>query len=155
MGSMPKSIVAGFGATIVLSLLMILKATMGMLSAMNAIALLSHMGHKLVGLPLSPATGWVLHFLIGSLLWGILYAWSYRMLPGRSAVPKALTFSVVAWLLMMVIVMPMAGQGLFAAHIGIMAAVATLVLHLVWGLALGLIYQVLTGPASSAEKAYQ
>lgn len=155
MGSMPKSIVAGFGATIILSLLMILKATMGMLPAMNAIVMLSHLGHKLVGLPLSPATGWVLHFLIGSLLWGVLYAWSYHMLPGKSAVPKALAFSVIAWLLMMVVVMPMAGKGLFAAHIGIMAAVATLVLHLVWGLVLGLIYQVLASHTGRAEHACQ
>lgn len=144
MNAMAKSLVAAFGATVVLSIVMIFKSTMGVMPAMNAVAMLTHMTHGMLGTPLSPAVGWVVHFLIGTVLWGVLFSVLYSRLPGASAVPKALTFSVIAWLLMMVIVMPMAGKGFFALHIGIMAAVATLVLHLIWGLALGLLYQWLT-----------
>ncbi len=149
MGSFSKAIGAGFIATIVLSAFMVLKSMMGVMPQMNAIAMLTQMAHGMVGLPASPAVGWVIHFMIGSVLWGVLYAVLYARLPGVSAVPKALSFSVLAWLLMMVIVMPMAGKGLFGLGIGAMASVATLVLHLIWGLALGLTYRLLSSKAGA------
>lgn len=152
MGSYSKAIGAGFIATVVLSIIMILKGIMGLMPQMNAIAMLTQMAHGMVGMPASPAVGWVLHFLIGSVLWGVLYALLYAKLPGASALPKALTFSVLAWLLMMLIVMPMAGQGLFGLGIGIMAGVATLVLHLIWGLALGVTYRLLGGPSGAEHQ---
>ncbi|WP_336367732.1 DUF6789 family protein [Marinobacter sp. C2H3] len=151
MGSYLKAIVAGFIATIILSVIMVLKSMMGVLPQMNAIAMLAQMAHGMAGMPASPAVGWVLHFLIGSVLWGVLYALLYAKLPGASALPKALSFSVLAWLLMMVVVMPMAGKGLFGFGIGIMAAVATLILHLIWGLALGVIYRMLTRPSGTEQ----
>lgn len=140
MGIISRAVVAGFGATIVLSILMLIKGAMGMLPAMNVIYMLSHMAHHIAGLPASPAIGWLLHFSIGTILWGILYGAVFSQLPGNSPVVKGLVFSIGAWLLMMVIVMPLAGKGLFAIQIGIMAAVATLVLHLIWGASLGAIF---------------
>ncbi len=145
MGSVVKSITAGFGATLILSFFMIAKSALGVMPAMNAIALLVHLSHNLIGTPPSPVVGWILHFFIGSVLWGVLFGLLQSVLPGDRPVAKALCFSVVAWLLMMVILMPLAGQGLFAVKIGVMAAVATLVLHLIWGASLGLIYQWLQG----------
>jgi len=141
MGNVVKSIAAGFGATLILSLIMIAKSVLGVMPAMNAIALLMHLSHNLIGTPSSPIVGWILHFFIGSVLWGVLFGLLQSVLPGDRPVARALWFSVVAWLAMMVIVMPLAGQGLFALKIGVMAAVATLVLHLIWGASLGLIYQ--------------
>ncbi len=49
-------------------------------------------------------------------------------------------FATAAWLLMMVIVMPLAGAGLFGVHIGLIAPILTLVLHLVYGTVLGGFY---------------
>jgi len=144
MGSYSKAIGAGFIATVILSIIMVLKTVMGVMPQMNAIAMLTQMAHGMAGMPASPVVGWVLHFVIGSILWGVLYALLYAKLPGASALPKALGFSVLAWLLMMVVVMPMAGQGIFGLAIGPMASVATLMLHLIWGVALGMTYRVLT-----------
>lgn len=41
---------------------------------------------------------------------------------------------------MMVMLMPMAGAGLFGMNLGVMAPVMTLVLHLIFGAVLGLSY---------------
>ena len=50
-------------------------------------------------------------------------------------------FSVLAWLLMMLIPMPMAGAGFFGITLGIYGApVMTLILHLIWGAVLGYTY---------------
>jgi len=57
---------------------------------------------------------------------------------------RGMLFSVGAWLLMMVVVMPMAGAGFFAAGIGPAAAIVTLVLHLIFGAVLGGVFDRLT-----------
>jgi len=49
-------------------------------------------------------------------------------------------FASGAWVLMMLIVMPLAGAGLFGIRLGLMAAVMTLVLHVIFGAVLGLGY---------------
>lgn len=143
MHTVLKAVIAGFGATIVLSALMLAKSAMGMLPSMNVIFMLAHMAHHMLGMPALPVTGWLLHFFIGTVLWGVSYGLLINVLPGKSPITKGMVFSIAAWILMMVVVMPLAGKGLFATQIGIMAPVATLVLHLIWGAALGLVFQLL------------
>jgi len=147
-----RSIVAGFVATLALSILMIIKGTLGMLPQMNVIRMLAGMAHAHLELPPSPGIGWIAHFLIGTLLWGIGFALLYKVLPGRAAVAKGLSFSVLAWLLMMLIPLPMAGAGLFGLKLGPMVPVATLVLHLAWGAVLGWTYGKL-GPREALLEA--
>ena len=48
-----------------------------------------------------------------------------------------MAFGVLAWLLMMLIPMPMAGTSPFGRKMGMMAPVMILVLHVVWDAALG------------------
>ena len=48
---------------------------------------------------------------------------------------------------MMVMVMPMAGAGLFGMAFGVMAPMMTLVLHIVFGAVLGAVYQAQAKPA--------
>lgn len=148
-----KGMVAGFAATVVLSALMIAKAAMGMLPKMNAIRMLATMAHGYAGLPAVPAVGWAIHFSIGTIAWGILFALLYTRIPGKSALAKGLLFSTGAWLLMMLMVMPLAGAGLFGVKLGLGAAVATLVLHWVFGAVLGPLYGRLT-TATATESAY-
>jgi len=47
---------------------------------------------------------------------------------------------------MMIMVMPIAGAGLFGIHLGMGAPIATLVLHWVFGAVLGAVYGKLTTP---------
>lgn len=135
-----KGIFAGFIATLALSVLMVLKGMMGMMPDLNAIKMLTTMAHGFIGTPAVPLVGWLLHFMIGSLAWGILFALLFEHIPGTSSTTKGLMFGTAAWLLMMVMVMPMAGAGLFGLHLGIGAPIATLMLHWVFGAVLGAVY---------------
>ena len=127
-------VIAGFVATVVLSLVMVMKTAMGVMPELNAIKMLAGM----MNMPL--VTGWVAHFMIGTVVWGVLFAALVNKLPG-STLMSAIIFSIGAWLMMMIGPMPMAGAGLFGMNLGMMAPVATLVLHLIWGVVLGLTYK--------------
>ena len=127
-------IISGFVATIALSIIMVIKTKMGVMPELNAIKMLAGMmGSSLV-------MGWVAHFIIGTLVWGILFALLVNKLSG-GVMLSAILFSIVAWLIMMIGPMPMAGEGLFGLNIGMMAPVATLMLHIIWGVVLGLVYK--------------
>ena len=128
-------IVAGFVATVVLSALMLMKQMMGLMPQLNPIEMLTTMAGAS-----TPAVGWVMHFLLGTVLWGLLFAWLDPKLPGKSHWVKGVVFGIGAWLLMMVIVMPMAGAGLFGMQLGMMAPIMTLVLHIIFGAVLGGVY---------------
>jgi hypothetical protein len=129
-----KGMVAGFVATIVLSALMLMKAMMGVMPELNPIKMIA----DTLGAP--PAVGWVMHFMIGTVLWGTLFAWLDPTLPGESHWLKGIVFAVGAWLIMMIVMMPMAGAGFFGTHLGMTAPVMTLILHIVFGFVLGAVY---------------
>jgi uncharacterized membrane protein YagU involved in acid resistance len=148
--NMGKGIVAGFVATLVLSVLMVMKAMMGVMPDMNAIRMLTGMAHRWMGTPMLPIVGWMLHFMIGSIAWGALFARLVNRIPGRSLLVKGMVFGFAAWLMMMILVMPMAGAGLFGLHLGIGAPMATLMLHAVFGAVLGTVYGRLVHAASLA-----
>ncbi|MDA3920115.1 MAG: hypothetical protein PF501_05475 [Salinisphaera sp.] len=131
-----RGLLAGFCATLVLSAFMIAKTFLGIPPPMSVIHLLAGLGHHLFGTPAAPILGWVAHFAIGTVAWGLIFAALYARLPG-SPIVKGLVFGTGAWVLMMIILMPLAGKGLFAAGAGPAVAIATLILHWIYGVALG------------------
>lgn len=143
MNHYTSGLIAGLVATIVISVLMLIKTAMGMLPQLNAVAMLAGLANQYVGLPNTPLVGWVLHFLIGTLLWGLLFAWLGARIPGPSHIVRGIVFSVGTWVLMMIIPMPLAGAGLFGLQIGIAVPIATLVLHIIFGAVLGAVYGAL------------
>ncbi len=143
-----RAILAGFAATVVLSILMVIKSAVGLVPEFNAVEMLTRISTVRFGIPPDPMIGWMAHFLIGTVLWGVAFAVLSKSWTSVGPLARALVFSAVAWLLMMVIVMPLAGAGLFAAGLGVGAAIAALVLHLVYGAVLGLVY-ARVGPPSS------
>ena len=145
-----RAMIAGFVATVVLSVLMLIKSMMGVMPELDVAQMLTVMAHNMMGLPANPAVGWVLHFMIGTVVWGIGFALLYKTLPGSGPTTKGIVFGVLAWLLMMLIPMPMAGAGLFGMKMGIMAPVMTLVLHLVWGAVLGLTFGALSRSSTTS-----
>lgn len=149
MNTYARSMIAAFVATVALSLLMLLKGMMGLMPAMNPIDMLAGMAHARMGMPASSAIGWMAHFVIGTVVWGVLFALLYRALPGATALAKGLSFSVLAWLLMMIMPMPMAGMGLFGMKLGMMAPAMTLMMHLVWGAVLGYVYGKLSAQTAT------
>jgi len=145
MGTTGKSMIAGFIATVVLSVFMVIKMKMGVMPDLNVIKMMTTMAHGMLGTPAVPIVGWVMHFMIGTVVWGVLFALIGKSLPGGGYVSKGLSFGVLAWVLMMVMVMPIAGAGFFGLSLGIMAPVMTLMLHLVYGAVLGGLYGKLLG----------
>ena len=59
---------------------------------------------------------------------------------------EGIVFAIGAWLAMMVLVMPLAGAGLFGLKLGLMAPVATLVLPIIYGAVLGVAFRALNAP---------
>ena len=134
-----SGVTAGFAATVVLSLLMMAKSALGLLPEVNPIKDIVAVADAVSGTQWPAVTGWFGHFVIGAILWGVLYAWLEPKLPGAPVV-KGLIFAVVAWLAMMILFMPLAGQGFFGFDDGPFAAIATFALHLVYGAVLGAVF---------------
>lgn len=76
--------------------------------------------------------GIVLHLLTGS-LWGVVY---WFTVPIKS-VFSGLLFATIPWFLMMVLVLPVLGQGLFGSKINRYVPEVYLILHAIYGLMLG------------------
>jgi uncharacterized membrane protein YagU involved in acid resistance len=142
-GVIGRGIAAGFVATVVLSAMMLMKHSMGLMPELDPIEMLTSMAGAS-----SPAVGWIAHFVIGSIFWGVGFAIVSPYLPGPYWL-RGTIFAVGAWLMMMLVVMPMAGAGLFGLDLGMMAPVVTLVLHVVFGLVLGGIYGLLSAKTES------
>lgn len=137
-----RGIIAGIFATLALSIIMVMKAMMGVMPAFHIISDWTQAAGA-IGLSISPVFAWVLHFALGA-LWGVLFALFHRRLPSGYAV-SGIILGVLAWLGMMIGFMPVAGNGLFALGISPMVTMATLVLHIFFGAVLGLVYKALDG----------
>jgi len=147
MNTWTAGIVAGLIATIVISVLMVLKGMMG-LGDFNAIEANAGLVMEYAGMG-GAVAGWVLHFVIGAIVWGLLYVALKDKLPGDSGLVRGLVFGVIAWVLMMVVWAPLAGMGVFG--LPMMALGMTLMLHLIYGVVLGLAEEKLGGTAPPAE----
>lgn len=145
MSNIFKGMIAGFAATLVLSLLMMAKTMMGVMPALDVAGMLAGMMRA----PL--AMGWIGHFAIGTIVWGGAFALFNGIIPGKSQVTKGVVFGIIDWLLMMVMVMPMAGAGQFGLNLGIMAPMMTLVLHIIFGAVLGKVYSSLTAGQTAPQ----
>jgi Protein of unknown function (DUF2938). len=131
-----KGIAAGAIATAVLSALMLAHSSSGLLPALDPLELLM----SAFGIGDQRPLGWIVHFVIGALLWGALFAWVEPRLPGDAHARRGTLFGVLVWLVMMLVIMPLAGAGVFALRIGVPASLVTLLLHVVYGFVLGWTY---------------
>ncbi|MDN5864335.1 MAG: DUF1440 domain-containing protein [Gammaproteobacteria bacterium] len=142
-----KGIAAGFAATFIMSLAMYFGADLREFPAL--IVTLTGISHRVIGSPLWDWIGWAYHFAIGTLAWGILFgllAGAIRVRSGFGAWFTAIVFAVCAWVLMMIIVMPLAGLGFFALGAGLDIFFSMLILHIIWGTVLGLTFYAMTKP---------
>lgn len=126
--------IAGLIATLVLSAAMLFKQSMGVMPELDPIDMITTM----MGAG-SRAAGWFGHFVIGTIFWGGAFAIIGPHLPGPYWL-RGVSFAIGAWLVMMIVVMPMAGAGLFGLGRGTKVAVATLLLHVLFGLVIGSAY---------------
>jgi hypothetical protein len=128
--------IAGVVATIILSLMMLIKGKAGVMPGLDIISMVAGMmGGALF-------FGWVMHFMSG-VGYGVVFHLTYDKLPTNSLIIKGVILGVVGWLVMMLMLMPMAGAGLFGMKIGFMAPIMTRVLHAIFGAVLRFVYNKL------------
>jgi hypothetical protein len=147
MSNSMKGMVAGLVATLVLSGLLLLKGTMNLVPELSIISLLMSLGS------ITAVQAWMDHFIVGVVAWGLAFG-AYDSLASRPAHwLKGIIFGVFAWMVMMVLFMPLAKAGVFGWKIGPMAAAVTLIYHLVYGAVLGTTYGLLSAwvPAKAPE----
>ncbi|MDT8324779.1 MAG: DUF2938 family protein [Bacteroidota bacterium] len=128
------AIVAGIAGTAVMSVMMAIAPMMG-LPPMNVPSMLSNF----MGMPLF--LGWVMHFMVGSILAVQYAAFASSRLPGPPVL-RGMLFGLAPWLMAQVIVNPMMGAGVFAmnaaAPVGMV--MGSLLGHLVFGAVIGKLY---------------
>ena len=133
--------VAGFVASLVSGLFIILAGAMAILPNYDYIKIQASFFTSLLGLAKDAAIiAWAIYFVFGTFIWGILYSLMQPKLAGNSQTKRGLIFGLFTWLIYMLILMPIAGEGLFALKYGIAAAIFTLLLNLIFGATLGATY---------------
>src|SRR5262245_1115118 len=138
MSNSLRGMLAGLVATLVLSGILLIKQQMGLWPEVNIIRLLINLGS------IQLVAAWMDHFIVGVVVWGLMFGAFDAMWERGAYWLKGLIFGAFAWLLMMILFMPLAKAGWFGTRIGPAAAFVTLGMHLVYGLVLGLAYGMLT-----------
>ncbi len=135
--SLARGLLAGLVATCALASVLIAARVSGVMSHLDLVAILAHaLGSR------SLAVGWIAHFFVGVLLWGPLFVWADRRTSFAPWV-NGLAFGSLVWLGVMLIIMPLAGEGAFGLALGVATPTLTLFLHWVYGAVLGNVYAAL------------
>jgi hypothetical protein len=92
------------------------------------------------GLP-APFAGWLWFFVIGGVWWGTWFAIIFPIIPGRSSPVKGAVFGLVTGLLVIWTIMPLAAGGALGMRLSLWQPLVTVSEHLIYGLALGVIYR--------------
>jgi len=134
MSNALKGMIAGLVATLVVSGLMLINSATELMPQIQIIQWLTAVG------TLSVPAAWMDHFIVGVIIWGLLFA----VYDGAASRPapwlKGIIFGAFAWLMMMVTFMPLAGAGFFGAKVAISTHIGLLVLNLIFGAVLGVTY---------------
>ena len=128
-----KGGLSGLLSTLLISVVMIIKKNIGFSTQFNPVEVLSN------SLNLHFVSyGWYLHYFLG-VMFGIIFSVIYYHIPGESRF-RGFIFGAGIWLIMMITVMPLSGMGFFAMNIGSNVAMYTFVIHIIYGIFLGIIY---------------
>ncbi len=136
-----RAIVAGLVATIVMTMLIYMAPHMGM-PKMDIAGMLGSMvnGGQAPAMMSGPwLIGLMMHFVLGTLVFPLLYAYFvYGLLPGKPWA-KGLIWGVALWAAMLVMVMPMMGKGFFASKTPepLLFVLGVLMGHLLYGAVFG------------------
>lgn len=140
-----RSLVAGVVAS---GVLWVLKLSSGRIPQLDTIRFLDRVAEatsKATGLPDPLVTGWVWHWLIGTLIWATLFGIMFPILPGRKFWSKGIAFGVISGLLTMLLVMPLAAAGYFGMELTLWDPVVSLIYHIIYGVTLAGVYVLLQG----------
>lgn len=135
MSRVQKGLVAGFAATVVVSVLEAINMTVGHW-AVSFPQLLSFM----FGVREIPAVGWVAHIAAGTLILGPLFGILCPRLPTDTPESKGILFAVGAFILMGLFLAPLMNTGMFFMRAGFGTLAWMIASHAIFGIVLGNVY---------------
>jgi len=127
-----RVVLAGLAGTAAMTALMLMSPLMGLPPMDIGRMLGSMMGGNI-------ALGWVSHFMIGVVLAFAYALFFVSRIPGPGLARGAI-YGLLPWLTAQVVVMPLMGAGFFSGSV--VAAVGSLIGHLVYGGVIGAVYGV-------------
>jgi hypothetical protein len=137
MSDVVKGMVAGGVATAMLSLVMVLTGAIGFEPQLELTRLLLA---TLDAPPSQYVLGWSLHIVVGSVVLGGLFAHIEPRLGANTHTKGGVLYGVMTWLVVMLVVMPAAGEGPFGFQLSVFAPLVMLGLQLLYGGVLGWTY---------------
>lgn len=141
MSRVQKGVVAGFAATVAVSVLEIANLMLGPWAA-SFPRLLSVM----LQMPDTMAVGWVAHFVVGTFVLGPAFGVLCPRLPTDTPESKGIVFAIGAFILMGLTIAPLVGMvggrpvGLFFMQAGFGTFAWMIATHAVYGIVLGNVY---------------
>lgn len=144
MVSIKSGITGGIVATVVAGAMMLMNNAIHRLPDPG----IGQMLAALLGVPSHVVVGWLVFIVLGVFIFGLAFALLAHRIPIQSYLIKGLVFGLACWLLMMMVVMPLAGAGVFAMNRGHIVAAIDLVLNLVYWVVLSLVYRWAIGNAA-------
>jgi uncharacterized membrane protein YagU involved in acid resistance len=129
-----RAVVAGIAGTVAMTMMILVGPMMGMPEMY-----IGNMLAEFMGIPIT--LGWIMHFMIGTVL-ALIYVFMFAdKLPGAPWLRGAL-YGLVPWLVSQVMVNPMMGAGVFASNMpdAVMIVMGSLMGHLIYGAVVGAIY---------------
>jgi hypothetical protein len=137
LDSLERGIVAGLVATVALAIVLAVKQMIGLMPQLDLVRILARaLGFQSLGVGLAA------HFVVGVFVWGPLFVWADRKMFFPHWI-NGLVFASVVWLGVMLVILPLAGEGVFGLGLGIATPTLTLFLHWLYGTVLGSTYGAL------------
>ena len=134
-----RGIAAGFVATCVLSALILMKKWLPQLDTITVMDSIAREVALAAGLPV-PFAGWLWHFIVGSLVWGWMYAVMEPIIPGHRPMIEGLYFGSIVTSLVWFAVLPLAGAGMFGMQLSAVQPFVSLAQSLLYGVVLAVTY---------------
>ena len=134
MSRVQKGLIAGFAATMAVSLLEIPNLFLNWFDPFQGVIA------SMLGMPENLAVGWVVHVISGVLILGPLFAILCPRLPTDTPETKGIVFAVGAWVLMMAVIVMFGNYRTFTAGAGFGTFAWLLITHAVFGIVLGNVY---------------
>ena len=154
-GRLIDGLSAGLAGTLAMSALMLLKDRLSLVPQVDLIRDLRHVIQISTGLKTPFLLGGLIHLILGSYVFGGVFAILFDYLSGSPAM-RGVYFCLAIWVLLMLTAFPLLGHGFFGfgRGLGPTPAATTLLLHLVYGLALGIAFgsvQTTRGPGNDGR----
>lgn len=135
MSRVKKGMIAGFTATVVVSVLEAVNVMFG-----PWVDPFPNLVAYMIGMPGNLAVGWIAHFVIGTVVLGGLFGILCPRLPTDTPETKGILFAVGAWVLLMLAVVMFGNPRMFSGQAGFASIAWMLATHAVFGIVLGNVY---------------